>query len=144
MVPQFEVAHCPRCNKIFRKTDRNQCPDCIRQYGAALIRCVDYLRRNYKATEEQIKQDTGVPVDFVQTWIKEGRLIISDYPNLNYPCNSCGKAIRQHKMCAECSTRLHQDIQKLNPYKRPEPEPILQQNAGTGFRIRDRIGRVNN
>jgi predicted amidophosphoribosyltransferase len=134
--PLFEVINCPRCNKIFQKSNRNQCPDCTRELDAALARCLDYLRRNHKAFEEQIVEDTGVPASFIQTWIKDGRLLINDYPNLNFPCSSCVKPILKNKMCVDCLTRFTQDLNKLNERKAPHP-----QTQGGGFQIRQRFGR---
>jgi predicted amidophosphoribosyltransferase len=133
--PQIEVINCPRCNKIFQKTNRSQCPDCTRELDSALARCMEYLRRNHKADEAQIMQDTGVPVSFIQSWIKDARLLISDYPNLNYPCVSCGKRIRKDKMCMNCLTKFTDDLNKLN-----ERQAARLQPEG-GFQIRDRFGR---
>jgi NMD protein affecting ribosome stability and mRNA decay len=132
-IPQLQVANCPRCGKIFQKNSRNQCIDCCRELDSALTRCLDFLHRNHKATEEQISQDTGVPTEFIKLWIKEGRLHISDYPNLNYPCSFCGKPIRQHKMCLDCLVRLNKDIQQLKERERSNPLPE------GGFQIRDRL-----
>jgi predicted amidophosphoribosyltransferase len=133
--PQMEVINCPRCNKIFQKSNRGHCPDCSRELDSALGRCMDFLRRNYKADEEQIVQETGIPASFIQSWIKDGRLLISDYPNLNYPCSSCGKSIRKNKMCMDCLKQFTDDLNKLN-----EREAARPQNEG-GFQIRDRFGR---
>jgi predicted amidophosphoribosyltransferase len=134
--PTFEVANCPRCRRIFQKNNRNICSDCIREMDSALTRCLDFLRRNYRADEDQLSAETGVPVDYIRAWIKEGRLHISDYPNLNYPCSSCGNPIRQNKMCMDCLMRFNQDLNKL---KDRERIASIQVRSG-GFQIRDRLG----
>jgi predicted amidophosphoribosyltransferase len=133
--PQFEVINCPRCNKIFRKNNRSQCPDCTRELDSALARCMVYLRRNHKADEEQIVHETGVPASYIQAWIKDGRLLISDYPSLNYPCSSCGKPIRKNKMCFQCLTKFTDDVNKMNERQAAHPQ------TDGGFQIRERFGR---
>jgi hypothetical protein len=134
----FEVTNCPRCRKLFQKTNRNLCLDCCREMDSALIRCLEFLRRNHKVTEEQLTLETGVPSEYIQAWIKEGRLLISDYPNLNYPCTSCGKPIRQNKMCVDCLSRFNQDLEKLRERERSRI-PVSQKQGG--FQIRDRLQR---
>ncbi|MBP1988959.1 flagellar protein [Paenibacillus eucommiae] len=141
--PQLQVANCPCCGKVFQKNHRNQCIECSREIDAALNKCFDYLRRNHKSTEEQLTEATGVSAKYIQGWIKEGRLLITDYPNLNYPCCSCGAPIRKHKMCVDCSLRLNKEIQQLNEKEelRRYRGPLAA--AESGFQIRERIGRLN-
>jgi hypothetical protein len=137
-IPQLLVANCPRCGKVFQKNIRNQCMDCSHELDTSLNTCIAYLRRNHRASQEQISQETGVPFDFITAWIKNGKLLISDYPNLNYPCTCCGKSIRQHKMCVDCSIRLNREIQQLNQMTKAS-SPYLTK----GFQISGRIGRLN-
>ncbi|MNI29738.1 hypothetical protein D3C73_835610 [compost metagenome] len=108
------VANCLRCGRVFQKNHRNQCTQCSSELDSAMSRCHDFLRKNYKSTSEQVSLATAVPIEQIVSWIKEGRLLISDYPNLNYPCSSCGTAIRKHKMCTDCSQRLTREIQMMN------------------------------
>lgn len=138
--PQLQVANCPRCNKIFQLNNRSQCADCCREMDSALSLCFEYLRRNYKSTDEQISEGTGVPIAYIRSWIKEGKIYVSDYPNLNYPCSSCGKRIRTQKMCIDCITRLNREIMKLK--EKEQLNPFRQQEGG--FQIRERFGRLNN
>jgi predicted amidophosphoribosyltransferase len=136
-IPAFEVANCPRCRKLFQRTNRNICLDCCSVMDSALSRCLDFLRRNHKVTEEKLSLETGVPSEHIQAWIKDGRLLVSDYPNLNYPCTSCGKAIRQNKMCVDCLSRFNQDLEKLREKERSR----MPTSPQGGFQIRDRFGR---
>jgi NMD protein affecting ribosome stability and mRNA decay len=136
-IPQLQVANCPRCGRVFQKNMRNQCMDCSREIDTALNKCIDYLLRNRRASQEQVSQQTGVPFGYITTWIKEGKVLISDYPNLNYPCNCCGEPIRKHKMCLDCMVKLNREIQKMN-----EKTLTSASRSGGGFQIRERLGRT--
>ncbi|NQX58939.1 flagellar protein [Paenibacillus qinlingensis] len=143
---QLMVANCPRCGKVFQRNLRNQCMDCSTSINDQLKDCVDYLRRNYRSSNEQVCAATGVSNIQLQVWMKEGKLHLADYPNLSYQCASCAEPIRVHKLCVSCSTRITRDIRKLSEsgtvqqrMNQPESKP---QGNSAGFKISDRWNRV--
>ncbi|MNQ87790.1 hypothetical protein D3C85_1030290 [compost metagenome] len=147
-VPELMVANCPRCGKVFQKNLRNQCTACSTNIHDQLRNCLDFLRRNYRSTNEQVCVVTGVSILQLQVWMKEGKLQLADYPNLNYQCASCAEPIRQHKLCVDCSTRISRDIRQLNEKgavqvaKQPEQPAAKSQGASRGFHVGDRWNRV--
>lgn len=147
-IPQLMVANCPRCGKVFQRNLRNQCTACSTSINDQLKNSLDYLRRNYRSTNEQVCEAIGVSDLQLQVWMKEGKLQLSDYPNLNYKCASCAEPIRQHKLCVACSTRISQDIRQLQETgavritKQPEQAEVKQQGSSRGFHVGDRWNRV--
>ncbi|GFZ99358.1 hypothetical protein GCM10008018_52020 [Paenibacillus marchantiophytorum] len=143
-IPQLSVANCPRCGKVFQKNLRNQCSDCSYSMDTILTSCLEFLRRNYRATNAQVYAATGVNPEQVYVWIKEGKLHLSDYPNLNYPCASCSKPIRQQKMCSDCTSRITRDIRELKD--KDQSFQVLRRDKQTvssgGFQIRERLSGV--
>uniref|UniRef100_A0A4Y8Q3V8 Flagellar protein n=1 Tax=Paenibacillus athensensis TaxID=1967502 RepID=A0A4Y8Q3V8_9BACL len=119
------------------------CSDCTHDLDGALIRCLDFLRKNHKATAEQVSEATGVPGDQLLAWIKENKVMISDYPNLNYPCATCAKPIRKHKMCTDCLNRINKDIRELKEKDKSFAFLQARQDAGRSgaFQISDRFRR---
>lgn len=107
------VANCPCCGKVFQKNLRNLCMDCIQALENEYDACCLYLRSHRKATTEELVQATGVSRLKITGWIKSKRLSVNDYPNLTYPCDSCGVPIRLNKLCYSCSTRLSREIREL-------------------------------
>lgn len=140
--PQLMVANCPRCGKVFQKNLRNQCSDCSRSLDTALNGCLDYLRKHYKSTCRQVSLETGVSTHQLYAWMKEGKLLLADYPNLSYPCETCAAPIRKHKMCPDCLVRLNRDIQALQLKERPGPYRGAALGTAGAFQISGRIGRV--
>lgn len=147
-IPGLMVANCPRCGKVFQRNLRNQCTTCSTSINDQLKNGLDFLRRNYRSTNEQVCEAIGVSDLQLQVWMKEGKLQLSDYPNLNYQCASCAEPIRQHKLCVACSTRISRDIRQLNESgavrntKQPEQAEVKQQGSSHGFHVGDRWNRV--
>ncbi|MBP1962039.1 flagellar protein [Paenibacillus aceris] len=143
-VQSLMVANCPRCGKVFQKNLRNQCADCSRSIDSLLQGCLDYLRRNHRSTNEQLNAAIGITSEQMYAWIKEGKLLLTDYPNLNYPCASCTKLIRQHKLCQDCTFRINREIKELNDKQQTfQPVERKRQTAlSGGFQIRDRLSGV--
>ncbi|OCT12467.1 hypothetical protein A8709_32085 [Paenibacillus pectinilyticus] len=144
-VPQLMVANCPRCGKVFQRNLRNQCSKCSTSLDDQFKHSLDFLRRNYRSTNEQLCEATGISPIQLHGWVKAGKLLLSDYPNLNYPCASCSEPIREHKLCAACSTRISRDIKQLNEKATVLPAPQFEarpQGTSRGFQIGDRWTRV--
>lgn len=62
------------------------------------------------ATVPQVTEATGVEADLIYNWVREGRLLTKMFPNLGYPCKSCGKIIHEGVLCEDCRTKLERDI----------------------------------
>lgn len=131
---ELKVSNCPKCGNVFQKNLRNLCQRCVVESEQRYGNIKEYLRRNRKATTDEVSDITGIDRKEIVTFIKEGKLILSDYPALTYPCESCGCGIRQHKLCTDCSTRLSRDIRSMF-----EKENKQEQSKGIGFRIGNRL-----
>jgi flagellar operon protein (TIGR03826 family) len=107
------VANCPGCGKVFQKNLRNLCMDCVKSLESEFDVCFNYMRSNRKATTQELSTATGVSAQRIISWIKDKRLPAIDYPNLTYPCNSCGNPIRQENICYPCRSRLNKEIKEL-------------------------------
>ncbi|TDF99276.1 flagellar protein [Paenibacillus piri] len=121
------VANCPGCGKVFQKNLRNLCMDCVKKLEHEYEACYRYLLSNRKAATSDLSHATGVPESTIFSWIKDRRLSAIDYPNLTYPCNSCGGPIRQESLCQPCRNRLTRDIQEMR-------DKELRRTDGSGFR----------
>lgn len=135
MTLPLNVDNCPRCGAIFNKNLRNLCPSCIKEMDDMLNVCERYMWRHDKATTEQLQQATGIPMDIILKFIKEDRKLRPKYyPNLTYPCEKCGRGIREARICVQCGTSFQE------AFRPPKPaEPVRQ--PGIGFRMNDRFGR---
>lgn len=114
------VDNCSRCGKVYQKNHYGICMDCRRREVGELESFFEFMKRNRKATMEEVCQITGVDSSQIIRFIQEGRIPMSDFVNLTYPCDTCGTPIREHKLCISCRSRIKRDIEKMI-----ENEPIV-------------------
>ncbi|NGZ74339.1 hypothetical protein [Saccharibacillus alkalitolerans] len=95
------VDYCPKCGTIFQKNLRNLCASCSSQTDRSLNLCLDRLWTRPKSTTQELSDATGVSISELHAFIKSGRLP-SSYPNLTYPCESCGHETRSGRLCSSC------------------------------------------
>src|SRR5690625_303533 len=100
-----ELANCENCNAVFVKTVRNICQECFNEEEKAFEIVYRFLmrRKNRQATIMEIVDATGVEENLIIKFIKEKRLRTTQFPNLSYPCEKCGKPINTGKLCNDCS-----------------------------------------
>lgn len=112
-----ELENCPKCGKLFMKTKlRDLCQDCWKEEEAAFEAVYRFMRKreNRAATIPQIEKATGVEEELILKFIKSGRLQVTHFPNLGYPCDRCGKIIQRGKLCESCAGELKSDLEIYN------------------------------
>ena len=69
------------------------------------------------ATVEEVVSELSIELGQIYRFIKEGRLIITFYPNLGYRCEKCEKRIRENKICDTCAKGIREELLKLDMEK---------------------------
>jgi flagellar operon protein (TIGR03826 family) len=112
----MSLENCPNCGNLFVKSPfRDICESCYGEEEEAFEKVYRFLRKreNRMATMAQIVDATGVKESMLMKFIKSGRLQLAQFPNLGYPCDRCGKLIREGRLCANCSTDLNKQLETL-------------------------------
>ncbi|MFC4403526.1 TIGR03826 family flagellar region protein [Gracilibacillus xinjiangensis] len=127
-----ELANCIRCDKLFAKATKPICQDCSKEDEKKYQIVYNYLkiRTNRQATIPEIVEETGVEHDLILQFVKEKRLRPSQFPNLTYPCERCGKEIGAGKLCDDCVDTIQSDINHHN-----QVEDIKKRNDKDGKNI---------
>jgi uncharacterized protein len=102
-----QLANCPKCRKLFIRI-KDICEDCYQIQEADYLKVADYLREHVKSTIQELSKETNVTITQIRQFIVSQRLILSHFPNLMYPCDSCGNMIREGKSCISCMVTLEQ------------------------------------
>jgi flagellar operon protein (TIGR03826 family) len=104
------------CGRVFVRTVRPICPACHQEIEAQYKKVYDYLRKkeNRQATIYEVSENTGVTVARIKEFIREGRLQLSQFPNMGYPCESCGAIIREGRLCEPCRKKFHGVAERLS------------------------------
>lgn len=117
MTPQ--LGNCRRCKKLFIRS-RDICPECYEKQEQDFLKVTAYIRENQGATIQEVSDETGVTVSQIRQFIWSGRILISDLPNLSYPCEGCGALIRKEKMCKSCLQNLYQLAEQVDGKEKEE------------------------
>jgi flagellar operon protein (TIGR03826 family) len=135
---EFDVQNCPNCGNIFRKTTWSVCQDCKNEIEMELSKCTDFIRRNRQTTMAQLIENTGVEEQNITKYIRDGKINISDVPNLSFPCDLCQSPIRKGNLCYSCKVKLNTDIDKMNGQDEKDRLKKLEESQAS-FRIKDRL-----
>jgi len=106
------IGNCPRCGKLYAVNPKGICPTCVAQVDEEYQRCADYLRENKQTNIYILSDETKVTVKQITQFIREGRISIADFPNIGYPCESCGTPISDGRLCKDCRDRLETGFKK--------------------------------
>lgn len=132
----LNIGNCPRCGRVFAKGIKDVCAACVKDIDQEYVDCSIYLRENKGASIHDVSEETGVTVKQITKFIREGRISLTDAPNLGFPCDTCGKHIREGNMCESCRTRFSKDVSRLNESQRREAE-ARKTAMRTSYNIRE-------
>ncbi|ARK32101.1 TIGR03826 family flagellar region protein [Halalkalibacter krulwichiae] len=136
------VENCPNCGKIFIKALRSICPQCYMEQEGHFETVSKFMRskHNRMATMVEVHEKTGVTLTLLQQFVREGRLSTKLFPNLGYPCESCGEIIQQGRICDGCKgyilKGLKQDQQEKDFQERTKEKHRMERTYHT---LKDRI-----
>ena len=119
-----ELTNCARCDAVFVKEIRDICRNCYNKEEKAFQTVYQFLRqrKNREATMTEIVEATGVKEAWISKFIKEKRLLTSQFPKLNYPCEKCSSPIIRGRLCSSCSEELKEDLKLHEKQKKQQNE----------------------
>lgn len=128
---QNTLDNCPRCGKLFLRGVRTVCPECYREVEEEFKRVYEYVRKSENRQRDiyEVSEATKVSVDQIIEFIRSGRLSVADYPQLAYPCESCGEVlITEGRICERCRKKLSAEIRQSYA-----EEEALRHKKGAGY-----------
>lgn len=131
-----ELSNCPKCNAIFVKNQfKDICDACYKEEERLYETVYKFIRKreNRTATMQQVIDATGVEEELILKFIKTGRLKLTQFPNLGYPCTKCGKTIREGKLCESCTGQLRKDLNIHKAEEERKKEIEERSKRGTYF-----------
>ncbi len=134
----MNIDNCAKCGKIYVKNLKDMCPACLKEIELQYERCLQYLKENKACKIEELSDATEVSVKQIAKFIREGRISIKNSPNMDYPCDICGTAIRENKICEPCRLRLANDASNVEHSDKLKQEQLQHDNT-IAYRISDRL-----
>lgn len=128
------IANCRRCGKLFNRIGRDICPDCVKDEDEKLATIRAYLRQHPLANIYEVANGTDVSYDEIVQFIRDGRLLLRNNPNMVYPCERCGTPTQSGRLCANCAKEMAREVK--NEGRRPAEKdvgPSRDSGRGKGY-----------
>lgn len=112
MIQYERVKKCAKCGNPMKYVygEMYECPECGYKELSDFGRVREYLEKNGPQTAIIIAENTGVSIDEINRFLKEGRIEIPDGSSSYIHCQSCGAEIRYGRYCPECIMKLTKNI----------------------------------
>ncbi len=81
------------------------------------------------ASMRELHEKTGVDLSLIHQFVREGRLQIKMFPNLGYPCESCGEIIKEGRLCGGCTENITSGLEKVEKEKAFESRKDVERRA---------------
>ena len=110
---KFEKAKiCPFCgnNMKYVYGEMYECPGCGRKEPTDFGKVRDFLDTNGPQPAIVIADATGVSLDVIDGFLKQGRVEIPDGSDVYIKCQRCGTDIRYGRYCPECMMKIAKNI----------------------------------
>lgn len=133
-----DVRNCPRCGRVFFVRSRDICPSCVAEEEEQFERVRRFLRESPGATLEEVEEATGVPADVILSFLRQGRLIVTDGLRGVLVCQRCGVPIDEGYLCSRCSGELAREVDRAvtSPEERA---PGADSSSPDEFTVRGRM-----
>lgn len=131
-----QLENCPNCGEIYVKNQyRDVCQKCYKEEEQAYDNVYQFMRKreNRAATMLQVVDATGIEEELLLKFIRTGRLKVTNFPNLGYPCDKCGSIIRTGKLCEPCALELKKELDQHNQEEEFKAELLKRDKQATYF-----------
>lgn len=106
---------CEKCNgKLFHiGAGKYECEKCKTVIMDDFGKVKDYLDKNGPASAPIISENTGVSIETINIFLRQGRVEITENSNFFIECEKCGCSIRSGRFCIDCARELSKGLQKI-------------------------------
>ncbi len=132
-----ELKTCSTCHKVFKYPGYGYilCPDCRRTDEARFQLVKKFLQQYPDSEGKEVYLATGVPINTLIKWVREGRLISTNAYKLGAVCDRCGKPVCTGKMCPECKAEVVKKFKEDEKETIEKIEQIVPRSKEKGMRF---------
>ena len=131
----MSVQKCKRCNILFQypETGPILCPNCTKKDEEDFDVVRQFLYDHPLSSGQEVNEATGIPLESIIRWLKEGRLISLEITGI-LKCENCGSPIFSGKFCTECRYQLAKDFKGVSQ-KADEPVQMQPKQEKRGMQF---------
>ena len=106
------LSKCPRCEKIFDKSNFPVCNGCREAEEADYTLVRDTIAANSDLTAEEVSEECGVDLVVVKRMLDTGKVKLVFPGDLSVTCGRCGAPAisASKKLCQGCLDALNRDV----------------------------------
>lgn len=103
-----ETKVCVRCKRMFTYMGYGHfyCPACKKLDEADFTKVKEYIYENGTAPAFEVFENTGVSLERITQYLREGRLEIPEMSPIFIRCEMCSADIRSGRLCPDCAGKL--------------------------------------
>ena len=111
---QQKLKNCANCGRMFVATrGENLCRDCMIKEEEKERAVLDYVREHQGCPIQEVIEAMGVTDKFIKNMINKGLFANVDRTDFFYPCQACGKPIKNGTYCSDCLSRLRSETKRM-------------------------------
>ena len=100
------IRNCKRCGKIFLYAGVPICPECLAKEDQQFVKVKHYIDEHSGAGVQETSDETGVPLDVVVEFLRQGLLVTGSGAAGPLACMVCKKPITRGRLCPKCEAAL--------------------------------------
>lgn len=136
----MNVKNCRGCGRLFNYiAGPFLCPVCREGMEKKFHLVKEYIRENPGAGIQQVSEECEVETSWINQWLREERLELTEGSPLMLTCMSCGELIRSGKYCEKCKLNIANGFKSAMRGQKPQVEyPSQRRSADSRMRYLDR------
>lgn len=99
---------CKRCGKLFNYVMGDKlCPVCREEMEEKFQEVKKYILDHKGASVTEVAEQCDVQATWIQKWLREARLELTEGSAISLNCESCGARIRSGRLCKDCANKFN-------------------------------------
>lgn len=122
---------CKRCGRLFNYLAGDRlCPVCKEEMEVKFHEVKDFIKEHENVTIAQVSEECNVQPTWIQKWLREERLELTEGSAITLDCESCGAPIRSGRLCNKCAANLRSAAgDYIHAHKAQAETPLVRSDS---------------
>lgn len=127
-----ETKVCVRCKRMFTYLGYGHfyCPMCKKTDEEDFKIVKDYIFENGTAPAMEVSEKTGISLERINQYLREGRLEIPENSPIFIKCEMCSIDIRSGRLCPDCASKLTHAMREKMDFDDEQIGPVPRKLTG--------------
>lgn len=135
----MDLRNCSRCGKLFVYITQRVCPACVAEDEKEFEIVREYVWEHRGCSAIEVHEATGVSMDKILQFLREGRLEAQYLGEALLFCETCGDQIDQGRFCSKCADNLVKGFKGQQMPKEPAYKKTGKTTKSERMFLADRI-----